>query len=556
MSHFVDWCQNSLINLFLIFTIYIIYYLRENSVNKSTIIKSLALIIPLLISVYVSNEIFEKSKNVDRYVSIEHRVSTLNSEDASINVRLEYWKNAIKLAKTSPILGIGLGNYQVESIPYEKEISDEFVVSLHSHDDFLEITAETGIINGLIYFSLFVYLFFVNVTRIIKSEDVNTRILALLALLLLIVFGVDSLFNFPMYRPTMQIFFVLLMAFTVVNKKKKVGLETNSGIYTKINLALVIILISIPATYAAHIIYKASKLEYLIAKDDINNKNKGSMTGDEVVAEIAKFPNVLSSSEAFYEYAGIYYIRENNFEKAFKCFYKASQINPYTGRINFYKYVIAGKKGNQDSAYVYIKQAFYLRPRHSKIFQNSLIAAAKKNDTIEILKEQKIYSKYKKAPDAWSTPARVLLNTNFNRKNLGKLIDNGLKNFPKDSLLLKQKKDFLITNYIMEGQENIAKSNLAEGLKAYEKALKLDPENVYVMQNIGFYYLNLRQYKQAVPYLLNAIKKPGLYDGKTEYFIGLCYVNINDKENACKYFKISKNKNYPQALQLPKDVCE
>lgn len=547
----------SLINLFLVFSLYIIYYLRENSFKKTYIIKSLVLIIPVLIAIFISNEIFEKSKNKDRYASVEHRISQINSEDASINARLVFWENAIKLYETSPYLGIGLGNYQIESIPYEKTTANEFNVSLHTHNDFLEILAETGLLNGLIYFSFFIYLLFINLKNILKSKNERTKTIALLILMILVVYGIDSLFNFPMYRPTMQIFFALLLALTVVNNSiLSVDKPIENQSKNKINIALFIIIVSSATTYAAHIIYKASNLEYLICTDDINSNDKGVLTGDEVIRRLPQFPNVFGTSESYYEYAGIYYIREKNFEKAFNCFAKASKINPYTGRISFYKYVISNEKRNTDSSYYYIKEAFYLRPRNLMIFKAAINLAATKKDTLEILKEHKIHTKYLNSPEIWNGTVTELQRANFNRNSLDKFINQGLKYFPKDSTMSKQRNDFLITDYIIEGQDFISKSNSIEGMKSYQKALKLDPENIYVMQNIGFYYFGKNQYKEALQYYLKALKHPGLANGKTEFFIGLCYLKLNDNKNACKYLSISNERTFPNAQQMLNTYCK
>lgn len=88
-----------------------------------------------------------------------------------------------------------------------------------------------------------------------------------------------------------------------------------------------------------------------------------------------------------------------------------------------------------------------------------------------------------------------------------------------------------------------------KALNSYLKALDLEPENIYIMQNLGFYYYNLNKHKEAIPYFLNALKYPGLNDGKTEYYAGVCYLKNNDLENACKYFNLSKTKNFAGAQQ-------
>lgn len=132
----------------------------------------------------------------------------------------------------------------------------------------------------------------------------------------------------------------------------------------------------------------------------------------------------------------------------------------------------------------------------------------------------------------------------------------GVKDFPNDSTLLKKKNDFLITNYIIKGQDSESKGNLDEALKIYQKGLKLDAENIYILQNIGFYYYNLSQYRKAIDYFQKAIQNPGLYNGKTEFYIGNSYLRLNDKTNACKYFEIANSKNFPDAKAELNQNCK
>lgn len=547
---FLTGARTSLLNLFIIVTFYILYYLKINSFTKSSLIKTLVIILPIIIALFVSNRSFEKSKDNDRYKSVESRLTQINANDASAQARLTYWRNSLKISQKNPLLGVGLGNYRIESLPYERISENEFVVSLDSHNDFLEILAETGILNAIIYFSLFVYILFINIKRIVKSKDNNRNTVAILTIMLLIVYGGDAFFNFPMYRPTMLIFFSLILALTIVNTTTLSDQSDSKLFKIKIFLSI-LILTSLITSYSAFIIYKASNLETQILRDDINTNLKGVLTGDEVVDRMSKYPNVFSTSESFYEYAAIYFIREKKYDKALSCFAKASKINPYSGRINFYKYVISKEKGNIDSAYVYIKEAFYLRPRNLFFYRYSTNMAAVKKDTLEILKENKLFSQYRKISEAWSVPATELQKTNFNRKSLIGFIDQGLKEVPNDSTLIKFKNDLLVKNYTFEGQIFLSQLQFDKSLESFKKALKINPKDPYLLQSIGLNYYYSQNYKEASKYFLEALKYPGLNNGITEFYVGTCYLKNNDRENACKYFNLSKARNFAGAqLQL------
>jgi O-antigen ligase/Tfp pilus assembly protein PilF len=550
---FLTGARTALLSTILIFLIYIFSYLKINSFSKTYLLKVSILILPLLISIFISTKMFKKAINKSRYASIENKLQQINTDDASSQARLRYWGNAIKLSKENPFLGVGLGNYIIESLPYEATTENDSIVSLNTHNDFLEITAETGIVNGFVFLSLFVFVFFANAKKIIYSTDPNVRTLSLLTLMLVVVYGMDSLFNFPLYRPTMQIFLSLLLALTVINKTVLVDFKLIKNY--KIKLYPILLLIILITTYSAYLINQASTLEDLIIKDDINHQTKGALTGDEVISRLPLYPNVFSSSEAFYEYAAIYYMREKNYEKANIYFSKASKINPYTGRINYYKHLISKEKNNIDSAYVYIKEAFYLRPRDLFYFQYSTNLAAVKRDTTEILKEYKLFSKYRKITETWSIPATELQKAKYNQKSLNRFIDQGLKEMPNDSTLKKLKGNLLVKKYTFEGQVLLSQSKFNESLESFKEALKIDPKDVYLLQSIGLNYYNSKNYIQALAYFLDAIKYPGLDNGLAEYYIGICYLKINDEENACKYFNMSKAKNFGAAQQQLNDNC-
>ncbi|WP_294960186.1 O-antigen ligase family protein [uncultured Flavobacterium sp.] len=550
---FLTGARTPLINIFLLCLIYTAYILREYTFKKAAFIRISYLILPLLLAIIFSNSIFDKTRDNERYVSLENRVERINAEDASSKARLSYWKNALQMSHKHPFLGIGLGNYQIESIPYERTISNDLVVSLHAHNDFLEILAETGIINGLIYFSLFVCLLIVSVKNAIKSSNKESELRSILILMLLIVYGIDSLFNFPMYRPTMAIFFSLLLALSLLNNAKTLEARSINNSVIKIMIA-VLIATSLITSFSAYEIYKASHLEYLIFLDDINMKDKGELNGDEVIKRMPAYPNVFNTSESFYEYAGIYYIREKQYDKALKCLSEANKINGYTGRVLFYKAVISRNKKDLDSAYFYSKQAFYLRPRNSDFYKASFNFAALRKDTLEMIKEHKLFNEYRPASQTWIDAAKVLRASGYNYKNLLVFVNQGLKVFPKDSILTAMKNNLLITDYLIGGQNLEMQSDLNKALSSYEQILKIDSQNVYALQNIGFNYLKQGKTKNAISSLLKASQHPGLTDGKTEFFLGICYFKENDKANGLKYLNLSKDKGYPAAEQIITEI--
>lgn len=550
---FLTAARTAIISMILLYILFALYNFKINSFNKSTIIKTLILVIPIAITIAISGSILKKASQNGRYVSLTNRMEQINTKDASTRARLVTWKNTFEMANANPLLGVGLGNYKVESIPYEKTQNDNSTISLHTHNDFLEITAETGFFNGLIYLSLFVIIGIINLKRFFKSDQIETQSLAMLSLMLIVVYGMDSLLNFPMFKPTMMIFLCFAMLFTIINEVRS---NTSETILLKNSFYWVIVIISSVTIYFANLGYKASALEFLIKKDDASGYKNTILTGDEVIKRLPKYKNTLTTAESFYEYAGIYYYNENKMDQALKYLTKADKINPHFGRIYFYKSLISNTKGNMDSAFVYAKQAFYLRPRNINFYTMSTQFARAKSDTTEILKQHKTFTQYRNIPEAWKIAANELQKAKYNKKKLLLFIEKGIKEFPGDSTLLKKKSDIAAVEYLDQAQAFLKVNNKLKALEFYNKALKADPSNADIMQYLAFYYYNLQDYRQSLGYFLKALELRQFDSGRTEFFVANCYLKINDKVNACKYFNISSSKNFTDARSQIIENCK
>ncbi|MES2418070.1 MAG: O-antigen ligase family protein [Bacteroidota bacterium] len=539
----------SLLSLIIIYIVFLVYYFKTNHLKKINISSIAALVLPMLISFALINYIFSKNNNSARYAPTIQRLGQINTSRSSISARLMFWETAVNFTKSNPVLGIGLDNWRVESIPHEKLRS--LVVSLHTHNDFLQIFAETGVVNGLIYFSIFIALLWINLKRLLKPGQDHNKVVAILTLMLLIVYGVDALFNFPFYRPTMQLCFCFLLALTFVNTTKT---DHDKLSFKKRAIALMLVGIPIVPFYFTYYADQTSQLEYKIKADNIDFNTSGKVKAADIINQKPLLPNVFNTSESFYEYAGIYFLREKKYDEALKYLDLGNKVNPYLGRPNFYKYLMATERGMPDSAVHYIKAAFYASPANPDFFK-ALITHKKYVDTTEILAMYKRSISYAKSVVIWNSAVTALQSQNYSDVNLLQFLNQGLKDFPKDNKVKSIYNTTLITGYIIKGQRLFANAKHEEALKSYLKALTLDSTNVYALQNIGFYYFNLRNSAKAIPYLLGALQKPGLNGGKTEYFLALCYIDVNDKSNACKYLNVANAMGYSEAQARLNQYC-
>ena len=534
--------------------------------NKRDYVKLLYIIIPFVVSIFGVNLVFDKVGNSERYKSVENRITQIVTEESSSQLRLNFWNNALDLSAKKPIFGIGIGNWKLESLPYEKTILNGGDISSNTHNDFLEIMTETGLVNSLLYFSLFVFLFFINLKRIVYSEEKQTKIIAVLCMMLVCSYFVDAFFNFPLHIPSIQLGFCCLIALTLLNDiKKTIVTDTTATICTSKG-TLLFVFMGVICLYFAFTQFKASQLEYKFKIYQLLYRTNGTLPTNEfklssksIIANLPNFPNVSLYGEPFVEYAGIALYNEEKDEEALMYFRKAIKINPFMGNSDWYIHKLELKRGNINNAYKYAKSAFYKRPRNSDFYYAAISMANEKKDTIEILKIHNLFTKYIKKPEYWIHTATALQLSNYSRKNLMAFVDKGLKEFPKDTLLTAKKDSYVYRErdlYIKQGMGFESKSQFDQAIVYYKKALNEDPHNEIIIQNLGVCYFKLYQFETAKSYLLKIVDKSSLKDGKTEYVLGVCYIVLKNREKGCFYLNEAKNKNYTTAEDLLDKYCK
>lgn len=87
------------------------------------------------------------------------------------NVYIKLYRSGLSVFKNHPLIGVGTKNYRVATCGQEKSINKDYYCSTHPHQIYIEFLAEHGIIGSLISFSIFFYLIFKNLGKIIQSKN-------------------------------------------------------------------------------------------------------------------------------------------------------------------------------------------------------------------------------------------------------------------------------------------------------------------------------------------------------------------------------------------------
>ena len=190
---------------------YLAYILKANF-KKLFKIKELSLVITtvLLVIFFNINSSQEDSNIISRASTIR-----IDTQDGSINQRLRYYKQGINHFIANPIMGVGIGNWKLFSIDYDKNEINGLVVPYHAHNDFIQLLVELGIF-GLLFYGLFI---FYSVKKLFNNSLFDDHINFLLFGSLL-MYLLDSSFNFPIARPISQLFLITFCCLVSLYEKK------------------------------------------------------------------------------------------------------------------------------------------------------------------------------------------------------------------------------------------------------------------------------------------------------------------------------------------------
>ena len=210
--------RSSIISFFIILTIFILKYIYLSAKNK-TLIKDISYFL-ILSGLSFSLLLFAVNFSGNNSASIIKRASTINTEDTSTQQRLRFYQHSFDQLLENPLIGVGLGNWKIKSIDYDKEDVVGYTIPYHTHNDFLEISTELGIIGLTLYLLIFIFPFFDLFKYKEKKKIINVNSIILFAG---IIYFVDANLNFPHARPVMQIPFILILvlAFIKTNNKLK-----------------------------------------------------------------------------------------------------------------------------------------------------------------------------------------------------------------------------------------------------------------------------------------------------------------------------------------------
>ncbi len=126
--------------------------------------------------------------------------------------RMETWKKAIDIVASNPIIGVGIGNYPLEIKP-----TADYREPIYAHSVYLDVAAETGIINALIWMSALFLVFFSYLKK--AKKDLIYFGLALSVF----IFSIHSIVETAIYSQTVLALFLMIASCDAVSCKEDIN---------------------------------------------------------------------------------------------------------------------------------------------------------------------------------------------------------------------------------------------------------------------------------------------------------------------------------------------
>jgi O-antigen ligase len=434
----------SIILVTLLFLILIIYDLVKSKNIKNFSISFLIIIISFSLALLLSNAAINYSASLvandqQGYGKFVDRVATIQLSNDASSGRIKIWKQAFDYFQKHTIIGCGFGNWKLASIPYDKIDLDTFTMTYHTHNDFIEVATEVGVVGVGLYISLFVVLilFVFNIIR--SNQPREHKIITLFTFLSLLAYLVDASLNFPAERTIIQTLLVFVISIILFFHFEGVDNADIKSTYfnlswARASLLTAAILLS-AATYITYSTYK-SLVGQRIVFSEFSSDPKIPL--EDVKDLFPEIPNLSYAAFPLKQALARYYIREKDYNKAIELINESDKDNPYLFYGDFLKTYIYGIQGRDDSSYFYAKKSFYERPRTMSYYQNLQVIATKLKDTNEMKKAFYTFRKYRNEPQAWAQYIQSLyylkgLSTPY----MQLMTDSASRFFAKDSMILK-----------------------------------------------------------------------------------------------------------------------
>ena len=533
----------------------------KNEKKLNHLFKIRFLVLPIFIAVAVNQTIIS-DKGAD-FISRAATIS-LSTNDGSVNQRLRYYNDVLEHLVSNPLFGVGLGNWKLKSIDYDKNDINGYVVPYHAHSDFIQLGAELGIIGFLLYLGIFISVIYY-VIYLIKQKDIeiNKKILFFLLLSALGVYSVDANLNFPIARPQVLVIWTLILGI-ITSQYQKFQNQSSKVKHNKIisnSFIITATLLVLPSIFINNQVYKSLKGQMFLLQDfNTNQYNLPLNQVDNIVPEI---PNITVTTIPINSVKARYYVKAKKYDKALNLINKGTKANPYLYYSEILKSQVFEEKGQLDSAMIYAKKAFFGLPNndlHSSRYVN-LISITRDKDALE---EAFDLLTIKNKLINWKN--YLVIASNLESKNNPELIDRAntaLELFPNNGDIKRLHSRIILgvnalrisSDFSNKGLEYFNKQDYKNAAIQFENAYNANPLDYAFFENAATANYMIGNFEKAIEQIDIVINELNPLNGKCEYIKALIYIKRDDPIGACPFLKISKDSGFKEAEAIFDQYC-
>ena len=511
-------------------------------------LQPLILIVVSLTAAITINQTVLKDKGADA-LSRAATIGQITTDD-SITARLRYYSDVLDQMISSPIFGVGLGNWKLKSIDYDKYDIKGYVVPYHAHSDFIQLGAELGVIGFFSYLSIFIFLVIIGFKIFLnRNEPVEKRLFIFLMIVSLGIYSVDSSLNFPIARPQVLIVWTFLLAIIGLNGSNK----QQKTYKIKYNLIYLTFLFLIPTLYINNSVYNSLKGQMFLLQDF--NSNQFNVPLNQVDNIVPDMPNITVTTIPINSVKARYYVNAKKYDKALALLDKGTSANPYLYYSEILKSQIFQEKGKLDSAKVYARKAFFGLP-------NNDLHASRYINLINLTRDKKALEEafelmtYKNKENNWKN--YLIIANSINSPNDPVLIDRAKKAteiFPDNREIKNLYNQIAIgteklnksISYSKIGLEYFNKGDYQNAAIQFEKALEANPLDYAHFENAAtanYMIGNLEKAEEQIDVVINDLNP---LNGKCEYIKALIYIKMGDPIGACPFLATARDSGFSQA---------
>ena len=266
------------------------------------------------------------------------------------------------------------------------------------------------------------------------------------------------------------------------------------------------------------------------------------------------YPNLTLTSLPMKYIKAKYFIHIDSISKAKSLLYNSIKANPYIKGPELLLADIYFNEKKYDSSLYFAKDAFYNLPNvnaHRSVFYRILTHL---KDSTELERAFNTIKHYNN-PNHWYEyfTSRYSIVSKKDKKLL-ELIDEFKIKFPNqnpsqineiETLISIGGQDFSLSYIIAaEADKKFEEKNYLRSVELYEASILINNYEYVFYENAAITYALLDEFDKAVNYYDEVIYRLKSQDGKSEYMKGLLQIQKSNKEEGCKYLKISSEKKY------------